>query len=452
MPPYPIPQWIGPAKPVPERIAAVLSVVAILTEYGRHLADTIEHRAIWRGFATIAQFFGTAAMPVILAHIRRGIMRAVALEHMLLRRAARGRDLAILARRVHARRAAEPTAPPAEPATTAAAAPPPAEAPPAQQPASRPARRTGPEEPLTLDTLPSMAQLEAEVRRRPIGRTIVDICRDLGISPSLCDGPFWNRVFMAIHCYRGSLGNIVAGNATAGEAVRQGTLEAPESGTAGANPRRGPARAGLFHRRAAGRSVPSGAGTGRARLRCSAERAGRGSCDRAALNAAHTVSEPDARGRSMAGPAAPIRAAATVMARPAAAPYRASFRRNRATRGQARNLEPQMHTDGPEPGGFVHSRNPTTELEQPCRCDGHRPIRVHPRASAVPNFLLAFSRAAHPAARVPDHTAQASSPCTSTSPKVRGRHANSRDQGSSMASAKSHAVHHFLSLYETRRP
>jgi len=194
---------------VPERIAAILSVLAILTEYGRHLAETIEHRAIWRGFATIAQFFGTAAMPVILAHIQRGIMRAVALEHMLRRRATRGRDLATLARRMHARRAAEPTAPPAEPATAVAPGPQPAEASPTQQPASRLARRTGPEEPLTLDTLPSMAQLEAEVRRRPIGQTIVDICRDLGISPSLCDGMFWNRVFMAIHCYRGSLGNVV---------------------------------------------------------------------------------------------------------------------------------------------------------------------------------------------------------------------------------------------------
>jgi hypothetical protein len=188
-------------KPVPERIAAMLSVLAILIEYGRHLAETIERRAIWRGFATIAQFFGTAAIPVMLAHIHRGLMRALALEQMLLRRAARGRDLAILARRTHVRRAAEP-------ATAQAAAPPPAEAPPEQQPAARPVRRV-PEEQLTLDTLPSMAQVEAEVRRRPIGQTIVAICRDLGISPSLCDGTFWNRVFMAIHCHRGSLGNIV---------------------------------------------------------------------------------------------------------------------------------------------------------------------------------------------------------------------------------------------------
>ena len=41
--------------------------------YGRHLAETIEHRAIWRGFATIAQFCGTAALPVMLADIQRGI-------------------------------------------------------------------------------------------------------------------------------------------------------------------------------------------------------------------------------------------------------------------------------------------------------------------------------------------------------------------------------------------
>ena len=31
-----------PGKPVPERIAAMLSLVAVLAEYGRHLAETIE--------------------------------------------------------------------------------------------------------------------------------------------------------------------------------------------------------------------------------------------------------------------------------------------------------------------------------------------------------------------------------------------------------------------------
>ncbi len=198
-----------PGKPVPEGIAAILSIVAILAEYGRHPAETIEHRAIWRGFATIAQFFGTASLPVMLANIQRGIMRAAALERMLLRRAARGRDLAFLARRVRAKREAEPAAPQAEPATTEAAGPQPAEAPPAQQPAPGPVRRSLKEEALSLDTLPSMAQFDAEVCRRPIGQSIADICRELGVSPSLCEGMFWDRVFMAIRWYRGSVSNVV---------------------------------------------------------------------------------------------------------------------------------------------------------------------------------------------------------------------------------------------------
>lgn len=54
-----------------------------------------------------------------------------------------------------------------------------------------------------------MAQLEAEVRRRPIGRTVADICRDLGISPLLCEGGFWNRLFEAISWYGGSHGTVV---------------------------------------------------------------------------------------------------------------------------------------------------------------------------------------------------------------------------------------------------
>jgi len=71
------------------------------------------------------------------------------------------------------------------------------------------ARRLAGLEPLTLDTLPPMETIEAEVRRCPIGRTIAAICRDLGIAPSLCDGRFWNRVFDAIRLYRGGLGSFV---------------------------------------------------------------------------------------------------------------------------------------------------------------------------------------------------------------------------------------------------
>ena len=142
-------------------------------------------------------------------------MRAVALERVLLARAARGRDLVILAPRVHARSAAPPTAPTpagntADPAAegsdaasqSAEAA---AEPEPAQNPPLRPTRQRVPEEPLTLANLPSMAQIEAEVRRQPHGRTLANILSDLGVAPTLCASPFWNQLFMAMRCYRGSL-------------------------------------------------------------------------------------------------------------------------------------------------------------------------------------------------------------------------------------------------------
>jgi len=205
-----------PGRPAPARIAEILAVVAVLASYGRHLAQTLEHRAVARGFATIARCFGTVAVDTILAHLHRGLMRAMALERMLRLRAARGRDLRILAPRAPSRR--EPPAQDAADAGQTAASAPAAALTPApdaatpaavRQAEARVARRIAALEPLTLDTLPAMETIEAEVRRCPIGRTIAAICRDLGIAPSLCDGMFWNRVFDAIRLYRGGLGSFV---------------------------------------------------------------------------------------------------------------------------------------------------------------------------------------------------------------------------------------------------
>jgi hypothetical protein len=47
------------------------------------------------------------------------------------------------------------------------------------------------------------------VLRSPIGRTIAAICRDLGISASLCDGTFWNALADSIDWYRGNLGTFI---------------------------------------------------------------------------------------------------------------------------------------------------------------------------------------------------------------------------------------------------
>ncbi len=203
-------------SPAPARIAEILAIVSVLATYGRHLTQTLEHRAIARGFATIAQFFGTVAIDTILAHLLRGLMRAIALEGMLLRRAARGRDLAIPAPRAPSGRQ-PPAKDAAEPGQAAAPVPSAlltSEPDAATQAAARKAearlgRRLAGSEPLTLDTLPTMEAIEAEVRRSPVGRTIAAICRDLGVSPSLCNGLFWNRVFDAIRLYRGSAGGLV---------------------------------------------------------------------------------------------------------------------------------------------------------------------------------------------------------------------------------------------------
>jgi hypothetical protein len=294
------------ARPTPPRIAELLGVVAILLGYGRHLADTLEQRAVARGFATIAQFFGTVKFDTILAHVMRGLMRAMALERMLLRRAARGRDLRLLAPRAGSRRAAAagsgeaveldtlsaaaegfdpaaawdglgaqaghaaagldaatpsstlnaagdaayaagsagdaapaafdaadpdaaaPYGAPGNAAAFDAAADPNAAAPygapdapgnaaapgaasgAAPDPAAQPPRRGTGREPLSLHSLPTMEAIEAEVRRSPIGRTIAAICRDLGVAPLLCHGPFWNRLFDAIRLYSSAFDDFAA--------------------------------------------------------------------------------------------------------------------------------------------------------------------------------------------------------------------------------------------------
>ena len=70
----------------------IVGVLGILIAYDHHIADTLEHRAAQRSFAVIPRFFGTTRLPVIIARLSRGILRAVPLERMLLARAARGRE------------------------------------------------------------------------------------------------------------------------------------------------------------------------------------------------------------------------------------------------------------------------------------------------------------------------------------------------------------------------
>jgi hypothetical protein len=192
----------SPAIPLPN-LENVLRLVQILLTYGRHLADTLDRRSAAPGFHLIARHFGTDRPAIILAHIRRGILRAAALQHVLLRRAARGRDLT---RPPPPRPRLKPqTAMDADPAAAASsAAPQPARK--RRRPAWRDDWLDNVENPLDPRHQPLFQDLLKEVRRHPIGRTLGKIYADLGIAPALSLATFWNDLFLVMLHYNGSPG------------------------------------------------------------------------------------------------------------------------------------------------------------------------------------------------------------------------------------------------------
>jgi hypothetical protein len=218
-------------RTIPARIAALLHTVRILLGYGRHLAATAEHRSASTDFNAVAACFGTARLHTIMAHLQRGLLRAMALERVLLARAARGRDIGYVARNERAIATAFQAAPadlPGEPAGLPAGAADPSvdsadpSADPAEQPTDpakpptvaqigrKPARRSRPagwNDPELF--MPTLEELEAQVRRRPLGRTLVEICLDLAVVPGFCTGAFWNTLFDAIRLHGGSVATLM---------------------------------------------------------------------------------------------------------------------------------------------------------------------------------------------------------------------------------------------------
>ena len=163
----------------PTRIGRLLGVLRRLIDYGKQLATTVRQRAASPDFHLLARPFGTADLAVILARISAGLRRAAALESRLCACAARGRDL-----------------------TPAPARPPALRGPcPARPAAPHPAAVEAPR----LAPLPPAEEIAAAVRRRPVGAVIVDICRDLGITPGNCDRGVWDELAHAIITYGGSL-------------------------------------------------------------------------------------------------------------------------------------------------------------------------------------------------------------------------------------------------------
>ncbi|HLY88774.1 MAG TPA: hypothetical protein VKQ27_07295 [Acetobacteraceae bacterium] len=184
---------------VPSNITIFLHAVGTLLTYGRHLLDTVRQRATAPNFHAIAANFGTARLATILAHLHRGILRAEALERVLLARVAAGEDVDFVLRRTRASAAA--TAPAdTQPSQQVAPIP-------TRQRAPRPSRPAGWDDPELF--MPTLEDLECLARRRPLGRTIYDICLDLAVVPGFCHSAFWNELFELMTLFGGSIDKLM---------------------------------------------------------------------------------------------------------------------------------------------------------------------------------------------------------------------------------------------------
>ncbi len=181
-------------RPILGRIGAVLHVVRVLIAYGHYFTATAPARATEPQFATVAGVFGTYDLATIMFRVQRGILRARALQRYLLARAARGRNLRFVwppyvdLQPHHRPPPAPPRAKPAEPRRA-----------PRKEPAL-----LGDDDPRAF-YLPTDEELDAEMRRRPVGRTMTYICLDLGVVPGFCASDFSGPFLKVLRHYGGSL-------------------------------------------------------------------------------------------------------------------------------------------------------------------------------------------------------------------------------------------------------
>jgi hypothetical protein len=169
----------------PSRSGLLLSLIRRLIDYGRELAATLHERTATDP-RSVVRSFGISDLALILVRIRRGLLRANALEARLVQNAARldAERKLCAARAQHKPR---PARSPGQAWGHGPAAP----------------HAGDPDAPLEL---PTEAEIATWVRRRPIGAVIADICRDLGIA---CDHPLWRELQRAIMTEGGSYTRLV---------------------------------------------------------------------------------------------------------------------------------------------------------------------------------------------------------------------------------------------------
>ena len=168
----PRPWWTSPDRR--GRLTGLIGLVRKLIDYGKKLATALRERGLSDRPAGAFACFGTIDLGLILSRIAVALLRAEALEARLVQSAARPDPQP---RPPHALSPCSPRA--ARQQTTPAEAPDP-----------------------HLARLPTIEEIAAEVRRKPVGVVLLDICRDLGIT---ADHPLWRELRLAVILHGGSL-------------------------------------------------------------------------------------------------------------------------------------------------------------------------------------------------------------------------------------------------------
>ena len=171
----------GAATP-PSRTAHLLFLVRKLIDYGFEVAATLRQRSNSNNLRVLTRPFGTTDLKLIFARITHGLRLAGALEERLMRRPVREEK--------------KPVRKDKEPARTGEPSP---RKPRGAQPA---ARRSHDDADARLAQMPTPEEIAAEIRRRPAGAVIADICRDLGV---VFGHKLWRELTLAIIDHGGSI-------------------------------------------------------------------------------------------------------------------------------------------------------------------------------------------------------------------------------------------------------
>jgi hypothetical protein len=170
----PSPNQAGPEpQPTPTRSARLRTLLQTLIAFASSLVETLATNQT--AHPTIAYRFGTTNLGLITARIARALLMAMALNRRLIRIA---RQLDTPTPRPSAKPSSQPRAP------------------------KTPAPRPGADDEALLTRLPTAQEIAAQIRHRPIGRVLEDICRDLGILPS---DPLWRDLQLPIIANGGNL-------------------------------------------------------------------------------------------------------------------------------------------------------------------------------------------------------------------------------------------------------